>query len=86
MWNMYNDYIWDYLYCRSLVMPSGSLGGSEDLLWESLWDVDETVCCFVSVEVGENHEHVTRLSDLPSKKLENCQVRSWHLHSSDSMV
>jgi len=43
MWDTYNDYIWDYLYCRSLVMPSGSKGGDDDMLWESLWDVDETV-------------------------------------------
>jgi len=43
MWDTYDDYIWDFIYCRSLVMPSGSLGGDHDLLWESEWDAAETM-------------------------------------------
>eukprot|EP00486_Rosalina_sp_Unknown_P016784 CAMPEP_0201582920 /NCGR_PEP_ID=MMETSP0190_2-20130828/92197_1 /ASSEMBLY_ACC=CAM_ASM_000263 /TAXON_ID=37353 /ORGANISM="Rosalina sp." /LENGTH=77 /DNA_ID=CAMNT_0048023841 /DNA_START=1 /DNA_END=230 /DNA_ORIENTATION=- len=43
MWDTYNNYIWDYLYCRSLLMPSGSKGGDNDMLFSSEWDADATI-------------------------------------------
>jgi len=43
LWDTYNDYIWDYLYCRSLLMPDGSKGGENDMLWDSEWNVEETI-------------------------------------------
>jgi len=43
MWDTYNDYIWDYLYCRSLLMPNGMLGGEHDMFWRSEWSQQATV-------------------------------------------
>jgi len=43
MWDTYNSYIWDYLYCRSLLMPNGMLGGEHDMFWESQWSQEGTV-------------------------------------------
>eukprot|EP01084_Bolivina_argentea_P081453 147493_1 len=33
LWDTYSDYVWDYLYCRSLLMPSGFKGDSDDMFW-----------------------------------------------------
>jgi len=43
MWDTYNSYIWDYLYCRSLLMPNGMLGGEHDMFWTSEWSQEATV-------------------------------------------
>merc|ERR1712154_583224 len=43
MWDTYSSYIWDYLYCRSLLMPSGSKSGSNDMLYASEWNVEDTI-------------------------------------------
>mmetsp|Transcript_50248 Transcript_50248/g.45033 ORF Transcript_50248/g.45033 Transcript_50248/m.45033 type:complete len:592 (-) Transcript_50248:244-2019(-) len=43
LWDTYNNYIWDYLYCRSLLMPSGSKGGDNDMLMSSEWSVSDTI-------------------------------------------
>eukprot|EP01083_Nonionella_stella_P076031 206986_1 len=43
LWDTYNNYIWDYLYCRSLLMPSGSKGNGEDMLWDAQWNAEDTM-------------------------------------------
>ena len=43
LWDTYSNYIWDYLYCRSLLMPSGSKGGDNDMFWESEWSAQDTI-------------------------------------------
>jgi len=52
MWDTYNNYIWDYLYCRSLLMPSGTKGGSNDMLYASEWNVEDTISwCNMQYEI-----------------------------------
>ena len=43
IWDSFDDYLWDFLYCDSLLMPSGSLGNDEDMFWDDEWDADATI-------------------------------------------